>query len=64
MTLGRWLRTHRLHIASAAAMFYAAAIPITIIVFPDNSLWLGLLVICASLVQSLLSIADLLESER
>lgn len=57
----RWLRAHRLHIALAALVFYLLAIPFTIVVFPDNNIWLALLVICASAVQALLSIADLLD---
>lgn len=61
--IGRWVRRSRLHIAMSALVFYLAAVPVTVVVFPDNSLWLALLVIAASAVQSLLSVADLLDEQ-
>jgi hypothetical protein len=39
---------------------YVAAIPTTIIVFPDNSMWLGLLILFTGLTATLMSLADML----
>lgn len=61
--IGHWIRGHRLHIAVAALGFYVAAIPVTVAVFPDNNMWLALLIIAAAAVQALLQIADLMEDE-
>ena len=61
--IGRQIRRHRLGIAASALAFYAVAVPVTFLVFPDNNIWLAMLIICASAAQALLSIADLMEDE-
>lgn len=61
--IGSHLRAHRLHIAATALVLYLLAIPATIFVFPNDSIWLALLIINASAVQSVLTIADLLTDE-
>lgn len=41
---------------------YILAIPFTIIVFPENSMWLGLLVLFSGFTASLTTLGDLLVS--
>lgn len=41
---------------------YVAAVPVTIAVFPDNSLWLALLILFTGFTASLTTIAELLVS--
>ena len=41
---------------------YVTAVPFTIIVFPENSLWLGLLILFSGFTASLTTLADLLVS--
>jgi len=41
---------------------YVAAVPFTIVVFPENSLWLGLLILFSGFTASLVTLGDLLVS--
>lgn len=54
----RW----RLAWAWITLALYVAAVPFTIIVFPDNSLWLGLLILFTGFTASMVTLGDLLVS--
>lgn len=43
-------------------LLYVAAIPFTIIIFPDNNMWLGLLILFTGLTASMTTLGDLLVS--
>jgi hypothetical protein len=43
---------------------YVAAVPFTIVVFPENSLWLGLLILFSGFTASLVTLGDLLVSSE
>lgn len=48
--------------AVVTLVLYVAAVPFTIVVFPENSLWLGLLVLFSGFTASLVTLGDLLVS--
>lgn len=58
--LVRVITRYRLFWAWATLLLYVGAVPFTIIVFPANSLWLGLLVLFSGFTASLATLADLL----
>lgn len=58
--LHRLITRYRLTWAWITLFLYVAAVPFTIIVFPANSLWLGLLVLFSGFTASLTTLADLL----
>jgi hypothetical protein len=51
---------YRLTWAWLTLIVYIIAVPFTIIVFPANSLWLGLLILFSGFTASLTTLADLL----
>lgn len=54
------IKQYRLGWAWMTLALYVVALPFTIIVFPDNSLWLGLLVLFSGFTATLTTLADLL----
>jgi len=42
---------------------YVAAIPVTFIIFPDNNVWLAILIVFAGLMDALNSLADRMDDE-
>jgi hypothetical protein len=60
--LGNFIKKHRLAFAWVTLWLYVGAVPMTIIIFPNNSLWLGLLVLFAGFTATLMSLGDLLAS--
>ena len=57
-----FIKRWRLAWAIITLLLYVAAVPFTIIVFPENSLWLGLLVLFSGFTASLVTLGDLLVS--
>lgn len=56
--LPRFVKKWRTEYAVFTVLVYVAAIPITFLVFPNNNLWLALLVTVAGLFDALNSLAD------
>lgn len=54
------VREYRLEWAIATVFLYLVAIPITFIVFPDNNLWLALLVLFGGFTASVTTLGDML----
>jgi hypothetical protein len=44
-------------------LIYLAAVPFTIIIFPENNVWIAILVIFAGLTDALNSLADRMDDE-
>lgn len=59
-TLVTLLKRYRVAWALITLLLYVAAVPFTIVVFPENSLWLGLLILFSGFTASLTTLADLL----
>jgi hypothetical protein len=57
-----FIKRWRLAWAVITLLLYVAAVPFTLIVFPDNNLWLGLLILFSGFTASLVTLADLLVS--
>lgn len=55
-----FIKRWRLAWAWGTLALYVVALPLTIVVFPANSLWLGLLVLFSGFTASLTTVADLL----
>jgi hypothetical protein len=60
--LTKFIQEYRLLWAYVTLVLYIIAIPVTVIVFPTNSMWLGLLVLFSGFTASLTTLADLLVS--
>ena len=58
--LVRVVKKYRTAWAWITVVLYVVAVPITVWVFPANSMWLGLLVLFSGLTASLATLADLL----
>ncbi len=58
--LVEFLKRWRVAWAVITLVAYVVALPVTIIVFPSNSLWLGLLILFSGFTASLTTLADLL----
>lgn len=58
----RFIQKYRVAWAWITLLLYVAAIPFTIIVFPENSMWLALIVLFTGLTASLTTLGDLLVS--
>lgn len=58
----RFIQKYRIAWAWITLVLYIAAIPFTIIIFPDNNMWLGLLILFTGLTASLTTLGDLLVS--
>jgi hypothetical protein len=58
--IARLIRRYRLAWAIVTVLLYVAAVPFTIVVFPDNNMWLGLLVLFSGFTASMTTLADLL----
>jgi hypothetical protein len=56
------IKRYRLAWAWITLALYVVAVPFTIIVFPENSLWLGLLILFSGFTASLVTLGDLLVS--
>ena len=57
-----FLKRWRVAWAVLTLVLYVIALPVTIVVFPSNSLWLGLLILFSGFTASLTTLADLLVS--
>lgn len=55
-------REYRMEWAVATVVLYLAAIPFTLIVFPDSNLWLGLLILFTGFTASVSTLGDMLIS--
>jgi hypothetical protein len=62
--LAQIVEKYRMTWAIATLVLYLVAVPATIAVFPDNSLWLALLVLFSGATATLATIADLLVSSE
>ena len=58
----RFIQKYRIAWAWITLLLYVAAIPFTIIIFPDNNMWLGLLILFTGITASLTTLGDLLVS--
>lgn len=58
--LVRFIKRYRVEWAVVTIILYVVAIPVTVIVFPANSMWLALIVLFSGLTASLTTLADLL----
>lgn len=56
----RLVKKYRVGWAWATLGLYVLAIPVTLIVFPDNNRWLALLVLFSGLTATLATLADML----
>jgi len=54
------IKKYRVGWAWLTLLLYVIAVPFTIIVFPENNMWLGLLVLFSGFTASLATLADLL----
>lgn len=61
--LAKWIRRYRVHWAVVTVLLYVAAVPASIIIFPDNNLWLAMLVLFSGLTASLTTLADLITDD-
>lgn len=57
-----WIKRWRLTFAVGTVLLYVIAVPVTIIVFPANSLWVALVVLFSGLTGALAALADMLVS--
>lgn len=57
-SLVRFIKQWRTEWAIFTVLLYLASIPITFLIFPDNNLWLGLLIVGAGLFDSINTLAD------
>ena len=57
-----FIKRWRLFWAWLTLALYVVAVPFTIIVFPENSLWLGLLILFSGFTASLTTLGNLLVS--
>ena len=60
--LVRFIKRYRIAWAWITLALYVFAVPFTIIIFPDNNMWLGLLILFTGLTASLTTLGDLLVS--
>ena len=58
------VREYRMEWAVVTVILYFVAIPATFIIFPNNSLWLALLVLFSGLTASLTTLGDMLISSE
>lgn len=58
-----FIKKWRTEWAVFTVLCYVAAIPFTFYVFPDNNVWIALLVVFAGLTDSLNSLADRMDDE-
>lgn len=58
--LARLIKRYRLTWAWITLGLYVVALPVTVLVFPANSLWLAVLVLFSGFTASLTTVADLL----
>ena len=56
----RVIKKHRLTWAYLTLGLYVVALPVTVLVFPANSMWLALLILFSGFTASLTTVADLL----
>lgn len=60
--VANFIKKYRLAWAWITLLLYVAAVPFTIIIFPDNNMWLGLLVLFTGFTASIVTLGDLLVS--
>jgi hypothetical protein len=58
----RFIQKYRIAWAWITLVLYIAAIPFTIIIFPDNNMWLALIELFTAFTASLTTLGDLLVS--
>ena len=61
--LARAVVKWRVEYSIAALVLYLAAIPVTIVVFPDSNLWIALLILFPPIVAQVKDIGDTLNDE-
>lgn len=61
--VAQWLKRHRIKWAAITVLLYVVAVPISVWIFPDNNLWLAMLVLFSGLTASLTTLADLITDE-
>lgn len=59
----RFVKKWRTEWSVFTVLVYLSAIPITFVVFPDNNVWLALLITIGGLTDSLNSLADRMDDE-
>jgi len=60
--LARFIKRYRLAWGVLTLAIYIIAVPVSILVFPSNSLWLALLVLFSGATATLMSLGDMLVS--
>jgi hypothetical protein len=61
--LARLIRRYRLAWAVVTVLLYVVAVPFTIVIFPENNMWLGLLVLFSGFTASMTTLAELVTDE-
>ena len=61
--IARFIKKWRTEWAVFTVICYIAAVPITFVIFPDNNIWIALLIVFAGLTDSLNSLADRMDDE-
>jgi hypothetical protein len=62
--LARFVNKWRTEYAVFTVLCYLAAIPFTFYVFPDNNVWIAILIVFAGLTDSLNTLADRISNEH
>lgn len=60
--VANFIKKYRLAWAWITLLLYVLAVPFTIIIFPDNNMWLGLLILFTGFTASIVTLGDLLVS--
>lgn len=58
--LVRFIKNYRVQWAVVTLLLYLIAVPMTVVIFPANSMWLALIVLFSGFTSSLATLADLL----
>lgn len=56
----RFAKEYRMEWAVATVLLYLVAIPVTFFIFPDNNLWLALLILFSGFTASVTTLGDML----
>jgi hypothetical protein len=62
-SLARLIRRYRIQWAVITVVLYVVAVPVSIIIFPDNNIWLAMLVLFSGFTASLTTLADLITDD-
>lgn len=61
--VARFIKKWRTEWAVFTVICYLAAVPATFVIFPDNNIWIALLIVFAGLTDSLNTLADRMDDE-